>query len=115
MALTAMQSYVMKQLDKGEEISPELIKLLVDDFSLISSEKKKLYDRYSVKDVPIQHRQMPDGTKVNNKLVNDFAGEIVDTKVGYLLGEAVKCFHLHFINLLSGGHTNGSINRRRKR
>lgn len=90
MALTAVQAYVLKQLQKGKEIDSNMIKMLVDDFMPIASHKKSLYDRYTVTDVPIQHRQMPDGTKVNNKLNNDFAGEIVDTKIGYVLGNPIK-------------------------
>lgn len=90
MALTAVQAYVLKQLQKGKEIDSNMIKMLVDDFMPIASHKKSLYDRYTVKNVPIQSREMPDGTKVNNKLNNDFAGEIIDTKIGYVLGNPIK-------------------------
>ena len=90
MALTAIQAYVLKELNKGVEISPSHIQMLVRDFIPTASHKLSLYDRYSVKRVPIQFRVPLDGTKVNNKINNDFAGEIVDTKIGYVLGNPIK-------------------------
>lgn len=49
------------------------------------------YRRYRTDEgaVPIHNRDMPESTKVNNKLVNDYFSEIVDTKVGYLFGNPV--------------------------
>lgn len=90
MAQTDIQRYVLKQLNRGQEINGELIKMLIEDFMPISSHKKGLYDRYTIANVPIQNRKMPEGTKINNKLNNDFVGEIVDTKIGYMLGSPVK-------------------------
>ena len=90
MAQTNIQRYVLKQLQKGQEIDGKLIKMLIDDFSPIASHKKALYDRYTVADLPIYNRKMPEGTKINNKLNNDFVGEIIDTKIGYMLGTPVK-------------------------
>lgn len=90
MALTAIQAYVLKKLRKGAEMDPKMIKMLVDDFTLIAEGKRALYDRYTVDNVPILNRPVPDGTKVNNKINNDFAGEIIDQKIGYALGNAIK-------------------------
>jgi len=90
LALTAIQSYVLDELRNGAEMTPEFIKLLVDDFMPIALDKKELYDRYTINNVPILRRPILDGTKVNNKVNNDFAGEIVDQKVGYVLGTAIK-------------------------
>lgn len=90
MTLTAIQAYVLKELQKGKEIDTKMIKMLVDDFSPVAGSKKALYDRYTINKVPILDRPIIDGTKVNNKLNNDFAGEIVDQKVGYVLGSAIK-------------------------
>lgn len=90
MANTAIQDYVMKELDNEQEITPELIKMLVDDFAPIAEHRKALYDRYTMDEAPILDREVEDGTKVNNKIANDFAGEIVDQKIGYALGNAIK-------------------------
>lgn len=90
MALTNIQRYVLKQLKKGQKIDGNMIKMLLDDFEPIATHKKSLYDRYTIKNVPIQSRQMPDGTKINNKLNNDFVGEIIDTKIGYMFGNPIK-------------------------
>lgn len=90
MTLTAIQAYVLKELQKGKEIDSDMITMLVNDFLPIANQKKALYDRYTVDNVPILNRPVLDGTKVNNKINNDFAGEIVDQKIGYVLGSAIK-------------------------
>lgn len=90
MALTSIQRYVLKQLNKGQEIDGIFIKMLIDDFAHTASHKKELYDRYTISNVPVFNRRMPEGTKINNKLNNDFVGEIIDTKVGYLFGNPIK-------------------------
>lgn len=90
MALTEIQAYVLKELRNGNPITEEFVSLLVDDFSLIADSKKALYDRYTLNNLPIQNRRIMDGVKVNNRINNDFAGEIVDTKIGYVLGNPVK-------------------------
>jgi phage portal protein, SPP1 family len=46
--------------------------------------------RYAGQGLPIQARTMPEHTDINNKIVNDFRGDIVDTFTGYLLGSPVK-------------------------
>lgn len=89
MANTNIQNYVQKQLNNGQEIDGKLIKILVDDFTTISNHKRKLYDRYTVTNIPVMHREMPDSTKVNNRLNNDFVGEIIDNKVSYILGNPI--------------------------
>lgn len=90
MALTNIQRYVLKQLNKGVEINGSLIKMLLDDYRPIASQKKALYDRYTIDNVPVLKRTMPEGTKINNKLNNDFVGEIIDTKVSYILGNPIR-------------------------
>jgi SPP1 family phage portal protein len=51
------------------------------------NDKKKLWDRYTQKDVPIYHHTVANYTKVNEKIANDFYGDIVDTKTGYMGNE----------------------------
>lgn len=45
-----------------------------------------LFNRYMFKNIPIQTRKVEDITKLNNKLVNNFRGYVVDQVVGYLFG-----------------------------
>lgn len=88
MALTKIQSYVLKQLNKGHEMDGTFIKMLIDDFTPIATQKKALYDRYTNVDVPILKRNLGEG-KINNRVNNDFVGEIIDTKVSYILGNPI--------------------------
>ena len=70
-------------------ITPDLIKKLIEKHTPEAVKMKKLYDRYKQKDVPIQKRLLDDPMKVNNRIANDFMGEIVDTKVGFFAGKPV--------------------------
>jgi SPP1 family phage portal protein len=65
-----------------------MIDELINDHAQIADSTKLEWERYlaSKTGVPIKTRQMPDYSKVNNKIANDFVGEIVDTKVGYFAG-----------------------------
>jgi SPP1 family phage portal protein len=49
------------------------------------------FERYkaSTAGVPIFNRVMPSYEKVDNRLNNDFVGDVVDTKVGYLVGKPI--------------------------
>ena len=49
---------------------------------------KEKYNRYKVADVPIFERKLL-YDRVNNKVNNDFFSEIIDNKVGYMLGNAI--------------------------
>lgn len=64
------------------------IKMLLDDFDPIAKKKKDLYDRYANEKLPIMTRNLGEG-KINNKVNNDFVGEIIDTKVSYILGNPI--------------------------
>lgn len=47
------------------------------------------YDAYCGKGLPISSRTLSDSTKINNKIPNDFRGEIVDQITGYLFGRPI--------------------------
>lgn len=70
-------------------ITTDLIKRLIEKHESRAIEMKRLYERYMQKNVPIQSRDLDDPMKVNNKIANDFMGEIVDTKVGFFAGVPV--------------------------
>lgn len=50
---------------------------------------KQLYKRYMLEDVPIKKREPASYEKVDRRTANDFYGDIVDTKTGYM-GNAVS-------------------------
>lgn len=67
---------------------PKLLKLIIDKHRPNSLHTKKLYGRYKTLDtaVPIFQRKpkyKDDDTTINNKINNDFFGEIIDFFVGY--------------------------------
>lgn len=84
--MTPVQKNVLERLRNGQNISSNLIKLLIEDHRETSERTSGLYERYKAtrKGVPIYNRRMPNEQKINNKLNNDFFSEIIDTKVGYM-------------------------------
>lgn len=74
--------------DKG--ISVELIKEIIRKHKGNSLYNRKLYDRYKAIEgkVPIDERKprFDEENPINNKLKNDFFGEIVEFKTGYFAG-----------------------------
>lgn len=72
--------HVMKQDDITIE---ELIQEVYVNHSKKREKMRDLYNRY-VGNVPINSRSLANPHKVNNKLNNDFYGDIVDAKTGYM-------------------------------
>lgn len=97
-----MRNY-KKEIDQTG-ITAELIRDILSDYAPDHDRMKRLYERYkaSVEGVPILSRSIfeYDGfdinamkridDKVNNRLNNAFDAEIIDTKIGYFLGEAIS-------------------------
>jgi len=85
--------YALQQLKKLKgEVTSEIIKDLIKDHAPDRERMIGLYERYKASryGVPVLTRQFEDRNKVNNKLDNDYFGEIVDTKVGYFAGEPIS-------------------------
>lgn len=75
-------------LDKGE-LTTELLQKIIFKHRHNSKYNKKLDDRYKVvkEGLPILNRKSRfDDNPINNKINNDFFGEIVDFKAGYFAG-----------------------------
>src|SRR5699024_57025 len=92
MANTLTQKRIKKYLDKGNEITGDLIVELIADHAFTKAKTFDMYERYkaSLSAVPIFNRTFEnDATKINAKLNNDFFSEIIDVKVGYMLGKPV--------------------------
>jgi SPP1 family phage portal protein len=78
-------------------LTPKTIKTLITKASPKHTEVKNLYERYcqTTKGVPIQTRKyIIDGKeqtdKINNKIANDFFGEIVNMKIGFFCGVPIS-------------------------
>ena len=75
----------------NDSVTSDIIKDLIKDHCPKRNKMKKLYEWYKAETsgVPILTREFKDTRKVNNKLNNDFFGEIIDTKVGYFAGKPI--------------------------
>nr|WP_238333163.1 phage portal protein [Brevibacillus laterosporus] len=72
-----------------EEPNSIVIKTLI---SKHKSKREKMitrYKRYTLEDVPIFKREFLNKDKVNNKINTDFTGDIINQKVGYVLGNPI--------------------------
>lgn len=76
-----------------EAISPQIIADMIRDHSQFKEDALKKYGRYkqAKEHTPIFNRVFEGeaAKKINNQLANDYFGEIVDTKVGYMFGNPV--------------------------
>ena len=74
-----------------EGISPSLLSEIISLHTIKALKMIDKHKRYRTDEsaLPIFKRQMPDSNKIDNKLVNDFFSEIVDTKTGYMFGNPV--------------------------
>lgn len=74
-------------------ITPELLSKIINRHRANAKHNKELYDRYLAKDgaLPISNRKprFEEERGINNKLANDFFGEINDFKTGYFAGEPI--------------------------
>lgn len=94
MANTAVQRQIRSMLNSGIELTASMINLLISDHRSTADHTKSLYERYkaSKSGVPIFNRVMPNVQKINSKVNNDFFSEIVDTKVGYIVGTPISYY-----------------------
>lgn len=78
-------------------IDEKIIANIIDEHAEMAVAALEKYGRYqqSKEDTPIMQREFEGeaAKKINNKLANDFFGEIVDTKVGYMFGHPVVAYY----------------------
>lgn len=80
---------VIKLLEQyNNQINSIIIKDLIEDHLPVKQKTQALYSSYSG-DVPIKQRTFDDVNKINNKLANDYRGDIIDGVTGYLFGESI--------------------------
>jgi SPP1 family phage portal protein len=79
---------VLNALKNGAEIDGAMIAALVQSNRDNRKRMTDMHGRYigSKESIPVFSREFLDQSKINSKLNNDFFSDIVDTKVGYLLG-----------------------------
>ena len=80
----------MITLSRNTELTPSLIKKIVDKHRTGELPRlEKLYRYYETKN-DILNRQMADSTKPNNKIANAYANLITSTLIGYFVGEPIS-------------------------
>lgn len=80
-------------IKSGQEFTSDILKDLINNHLQNEVPRlKQLYEYYKGNHT-ILERKMPDPTKPNNKLVNNFYGQIVDDVLGYFLGIPVIIQH----------------------
>ncbi|WP_145977177.1 phage portal protein [Paenibacillus sp. 32O-W] len=67
-----------------------MVKRILKKFEPRQREMFSLYQRYTATDVPIFRRAFRRKEVVNNRLNNDYLGEIVDMKTGYFAGNPIS-------------------------
>lgn len=79
---------ILNDLKKGAIIDGTMIATLIKDNQTERKRMTDLHGRYigSKQSIPIFSRKFLDTSKINTMINNDFFSDIVDTKVGYLLG-----------------------------
>lgn len=85
------QSIIALIKRNAEIVSGEMIGQIIKDETEEHNRRYKLYMQYkqSADHVAIYKRTFDDKNKVNRTLPNDFFGDIVDTKIGYLVGKPI--------------------------
>jgi len=82
---------VIALADGRDEIVSRMLRGLIKDHR-DGGERRRyvdLWNRYRLKNVPIQHRKPANYEKVDRRVAHDFYADIVDTKTGYM-GNAVS-------------------------
>jgi SPP1 family phage portal protein len=85
-----MQDILKQLIALNGQVTSEIIKDLIADHAPKRAKMLALYNRYKTDDLPILNREFEDQNKINRKLNNSFDSEIVDTKVGYFIGNPIS-------------------------
>lgn len=79
--------------DNGDKPTPGMVKQIIDEHKPLAQAMKAQYQRYrgAADGVPIYSRVVPTtSSKVDNRLANDWMGEVIDTKTGYMAGVPIE-------------------------
>jgi SPP1 family phage portal protein len=82
------QDILNAMFSDGEGVTSKMLATLIREHRETEGAKyRKLWDRYTLEDVPIHHHKVSNYVKVNEKLAHDFYADVVDTKTGYMGNE----------------------------
>ncbi len=86
-----MNTYTALKLIQANNgiVTSKIIRDLISEYSEIHRKMKLDYDHYKAEHLPIHSREPKKQGKPNNKLNNDYRGEIVDQGIGYLFGKPI--------------------------
>lgn len=87
MIQTTDQIRAVIEQDALEITSKMLADIIKEHRSGTGKHQKTLWDRYTLDDAPIYNRRPANYEKVDRRTANDFYGDIVDTKTGYMGNE----------------------------
>lgn len=85
-----MQNILKELIALEGQVTSQIIQDLIEDHEPARTRMIELYDRYKTDELPIFDREFEDGDKINRKLNNSFDSEIVDTKIGYFIGNPIS-------------------------
>ena len=88
--MTVLQATLIELQQLDGKVTSDIIKDLIADHAPKRAKMLALYNRYKTDDLPILNREFEDPNKINRKLNNSFDSEIVDTKVGYFIGNPIS-------------------------
>lgn len=100
MIQTTEQINAIIETDLDEVTSKMLRDLIKEHRTNVGKRQQNLWMRYTMQDVPIYNREPAAYEKVDRRTANDFYGDIVDTKVGYMGNEVT-------VSLDRGEYTQG--------
>ena len=73
----------------GMRVTSDILKDLINEHSADRSRMIKDYNNYQGDEIPISERRIDNPLKKNNRIANDYRGEIIDQAVGYLFGKPI--------------------------
>lgn len=79
----------MLKLSKDQQLSPELIKKIVNKHQTTVVDRMELLNKYYNTKNVILNRIQQDDSKPNNKVAHPYASYITDTLTGYFMGEGI--------------------------
>jgi SPP1 family phage portal protein len=85
-------SHILRLIEaQNGEIDSQIIRDLIGDHERVAAKRRMLYDRFKAEPytLPVKNRKYPDTTKAKNEIAHNFAKDIIETRIGYLLGNPV--------------------------
>jgi len=82
------QDILRAMLNNSDGLTSKMLATLIREHRADEgSKRQKLWNRYTLTDVPIHNHKVSNYVKVNEKLAHDFYADVVDTKTGYMGNE----------------------------